>query len=172
MYGGALESAAVDDDGRHTAKSVAVEASNPELIAFLNAVMDDPARPPVARPAGFTEAAWVRRNESLGYRWPAFLIALGCHRHAEAARLLRLGLIDPRSTSVGGDASVFSREPCTLTRAIEVATGTALLGGVDKPPMCRKTLALARRALKPWSPANHDLCTDVATPVLPRRVDC
>ena len=86
--------------------------------------------------------------------------------------MLRLGLIDPRSTSVGGDASVFSREPCTLTRAIEVATGTALLGGVDKPPMCQKTLALARRALKPWSPANHDLCTDVATPVLPRRVDC
>ena len=76
--------------------------------------------------------------------------------------MLRIGLLDPRSTTVGDAASLFSREPCTPARVIEVATSTSLWGGAGTSPVCPKTLALARRVLKPWSPTNHDLCAGLA----------
>ena len=52
MYGAALESVAIDDDGRHTATSVALDSGSPELIAFFSAIEDLSGSPPLASACG------------------------------------------------------------------------------------------------------------------------
>lgn len=81
--------------------------------------------------------AWMEAVEG----WSSLEVAMGCRLYADAALMLREGIVEPPQDPAG--------QAALLSIASQVPPSE------PSRPVCRATVQLARDALRSWSPARH-----------------